>query len=98
MNCFLFTLLLILAVGIAITQLAFVHWTDGYLWNGLHAILLLLSILACWLILKKAVRWAVFPYNSSLIAVAHHLDLNMRLTQEMVRLFKGVTRTITDQM
>lgn len=43
MNCFLFTLLLILAVGIAITQLAFVHWTDGYLWNGLHAILLLVS-------------------------------------------------------
>ena len=109
MNCFLITLILILLVGIAITQLAFIQWTEGWLWSVLHLGLLLVSIstkacsyltdiytplqhtinsllnlsfvqlsmLACYLILQKAVRWAVFPYNSSFIAVSHHRDLNM---------------------
>ena len=46
----------------------------------------------------KAVRWAVFPFNSSLITNGHHRDLNYRLTQEMVRLFKGVTKIIRNHM
>ena len=50
------------------------------------------------MILMKAVRWAVFPFNSSLITNGHHRDLNNRLTQEMVRLFKGVTKIIRNHM
>ena len=34
---FLFILVLILIVGVAITQLAILHWTDGWVWNALHA-------------------------------------------------------------
>ena len=57
-----------------------------------------MSLIAIWLILIKAVRWAVFPYRSKIITSAHHKDLNQRLVQEMVRLFKGVTKLIRGHM
>ena len=46
----------------------------------------------------KAVRWAVFPFNSKFITNGHHKDLNMRLTMEMLRLVKGVGKILQNQM
>ena len=50
------------------------------------------------MILIKAVRWAVFPFNSKLITNGHHRDLNHRLTAEMLRLFKGVSKILEAHM
>ena len=44
MHCFLVTLLLILVVGVVITQLILLEWTDSRLWNVLHACLFFVSI------------------------------------------------------
>lgn len=57
-----------------------------------------LSLAALWIVLIKAVRWAVFPFNASLITNGHHKDLNFRLTMEMLRLFKGVSKILTSHM
>ena len=50
------------------------------------------------MILSKAVRLAVFPFNSKLITNSHHKDLNFRLTAEMQRLFKGVAKILENHM
>ena len=43
MNCFLVLLILILVIGLAITQLALNFYTDGWLWPALHIALFLVS-------------------------------------------------------
>ena len=43
MNCFLVLLILILIVGLAITQLALNFYTEGWLWPVLHGALFLVS-------------------------------------------------------
>ena len=43
MNAFLITLMLILVIGVTITQLALLHWTETWVWNVLHGCLLLVS-------------------------------------------------------
>ena len=57
-----------------------------------------LSVMVLWLVLIKAVRWAVFPFNSKFITNGHHKDLNMRLTMEMLRLIKGVNKILQSHM
>ena len=43
MNCFFVLLVMILLVGLAITQLALNFSTEGWLWPALHGILFLVS-------------------------------------------------------
>ena len=43
MNAFLITLMLIPVIGVTITQLALLHWTETWVWNVLHGCLLLVS-------------------------------------------------------
>lgn len=45
MNAFLITLMLILVIGVTITQLALLHLTETWVWNVLHGCLLLVSSL-----------------------------------------------------
>ena len=91
-------LVLILISGLTITQLALLNYTEGWVWMTMHGILIVVSGLAMFVILVKAVRWAVFPFNTKLITSGHHQDLNMRLTLEMVRLLKGLTKLLVTQM
>ena len=46
----------------------------------------------------KAVKLAVFPFYSKFITNGHHKDLNMRLTMEMIRLVKGVSKILQNYM
>ena len=57
-----------------------------------------LSVIALWLVLIKAVKLAVFPFYSKFITNGHHKDLNMRLTMEMIRLVKGVSKILQNYM
>ena len=43
MNGFLLTLIVILVIGLTITQLALLKWTDTRLWNLLHICLFFVS-------------------------------------------------------
>ena len=68
------------------------------MWPALHAALFLLSVLAVWLVLRRAVRLAVFPYTTRLITHGHHREFNHRLAIEITRLIKGVSKIINSHM